>query len=46
MLALSLQQLFGKKETFKGNSCNNYSQDLKYRNISCGCGQGDECIAE
>ncbi|OFX84279.1 MAG: hypothetical protein A2W99_00735 [Bacteroidetes bacterium GWF2_33_16] len=45
MLGLSVRLIFKSKGEFRGSSCNSYSQDLKDRDIGCGCGSTG-CIAE
>jgi hypothetical protein len=47
VLALSVRLLFKPKAEIRGTSCNSYSQDLKDKNIGCGCGESTgSCQAE
>jgi hypothetical protein len=47
MLALSVRLLFKPKAEVRGTSCSSYPQDLKDKNIGCGCGGSTgSCQAE
>ncbi len=46
MLALSVRLFFKPKGEFRGASCNSYSQELKDKNIECGCGHTEKCQSE
>lgn len=46
MLALSVRLIFKPKGEFRSTSCNNYSQELKDKNIGCGCGSAESCQSE
>ena len=43
VLALSVRILFTKKGEFRGGSCRNHPDELKNKEISCGCEQGESC---
>jgi len=46
MLALSVRLIFKPKGDFHGGSCSNQSKELRDKNIGCGCGHSNGCIAE